>query len=148
MLVRIYIMALTIILFVIVFVLIILLFVCIYQIKLQKHYYNYTFNKAEKLETDLKNAVTVKEDLHKKLTKVAYINPVSRIFNLDYFITESSKLFINDPDGPYTLVTFNISNMGSINKLFGSDEGNKAIVYAASTLRFLSQQIFIFTSVF
>ena len=62
MLVRIYIMAFTIILFVIVFVLIILLFVCIYQIKLQKHYYNYTFNKAEKLETDLKDAVTVKED--------------------------------------------------------------------------------------
>ena len=133
-------MALTIILFTIVFVLIVLLIVCIYQIKLQKHYYDYTFNKAEKLETDLKEAVTVKEDLHKKLTRVAYINPVSKIYNLDYFINESSKLFISDPERECTLVTFNISNMGSINKLFGSDEGNRAIVYAASTLRFLAQQ--------
>lgn len=87
-------MALTIILFTVVFVLIVLLIICIYQIKLQKHYYDYTFNKAEKLESDLKEAVTVKEDLHKKLTRVAYINPVSKIYNLDYFINESSKLFI------------------------------------------------------
>ena len=125
----------TIVLSVIIFLLVVGLSVCIYRINLEKHYYRYTFNKSEKLEKELKDEQDKNSKMSERLNRVAYINTVSKIYNIDYFIAETSKMFTETPNAGYTLVTFNIANMGNINKLFGSDEGNRSIVYAADSLR-------------
>lgn len=129
---------------IIVFILIIIMLlialgVCIYYVKLNKHYYTYTFEKSEKLEKELDEANKKNVQMLDRLNKVAYLNTVSNIYNIDYFISSTGKLFLEAPEGHYTLVTFNIANMGNINKLFGSDEGNRSIKYAAESLRFLCQ---------
>lgn len=123
----------------IILLLLIALGVCIYFINLNKHYYDYTQEKTEKLEKDLENANAKNVEMLDRLNKVAYMNTVSNIYNIDYFINKTCKKFVDNPSGEYTLVTFNIANMGNINKLFGSDEGNRSIVFAAETLRFVAQ---------
>lgn len=130
----------TIVLSVIIFLLVVGLSVCIYRINLEKHYYRYTFNKSEKLEKELKDEQDKNSKMSERLNRVAYINTVSKIYNIDYFIAVTSKMFTETPNAGYTLVTFNIANMGNINKLFGSDEGNRSIVYAADSLRQVSRK--------
>lgn len=121
----------------------------IYQLKLQKHYYEYKANKMDSLENSLKN----EQEQHKitlhKLNKIAYINPISKIGNLDYFIHESCEQFFDNKPTPFTLITFNISNMGTVNKLFGPTEGDKVVVFAASRLRQIGQkQRFLFAHLY
>lgn len=113
---------------------------CIYQIQLQKHYYEYKSDKAIGLEKTLEEEQEKNKQTLEKLNKIAYINPISRIGNLDYFMAESTKIFTANPNSSFTLITFNISNMVSVNKLFGSSEGDRAIVYTATKLRELGRR--------
>ena len=112
----------------------------IYQIRLQKHYYEYKAEKMDSLEHELKDEQEQHQLVLKKLNKIAYINPISKIGNLDFFIHESCEQFFDEEKTPFTLITFNISNMGMVNKLFGPTEGDKVAVFAASCLRKLGQK--------
>ena len=61
----------------IILLLLIALGVCIYFINLNKHYYDYTQEKTEKLEKDLENANAKNVEMLDRLNKVAYMNTVS-----------------------------------------------------------------------
>lgn len=128
------------VLFVIFVGLILFIAYLLYQLNLQKHYYEYKATKMDTLETELKDEQAQHKITLDKLNKVAYINPISKIGNLDYFIHESKEQFIDEENTPFTLITFNISNMGTVNKLFGPTEGDKVVVFAASCLRKIGQK--------
>ena len=65
----------------------------IYQLKLQKHYYEYKAEKMDSLEHELQDEQEQHRLVLKKLNKIAYINPISKIGNLDFFIHESCEQF-------------------------------------------------------
>lgn len=113
---------------------------CIYQLKLEKHYYQYKTDKSNHLETQLKKEQDINEKTLERLNKVAYINPISKVWNLDYFINAVTKQFQESKGTSYTLVTYNIANIGSVNKLFGPTEGDHAVRFTAGELRQLGQK--------
>jgi EAL domain-containing protein (putative c-di-GMP-specific phosphodiesterase class I)/GGDEF domain-containing protein len=111
-----------------------------YQLYLQKHYYQYKSDKSDKLEHALKVEQDKNKETLDKLNKVAYINPISKIANLDYFTSKATDFFSEHEDCRFSLITFNIANMGNVNKLFGPTEGDRAVVYTASNLRYVGQR--------
>ncbi len=111
-----------------------------HQLKLQLHYYDYKSNKAAGLEKTLSEEQKKNRETLESLNKIAYVNPISKIWNLEYFIEQSLELFRKNPAARFTMITFCISNMVSVNKLFGSGEGDKAVVYTASNLRYIGQR--------
>lgn len=70
-----------------------------------------------------------------KLQKIAYTNATTNIWNIDYFLAKSAEAFEKDKEASYTLLTFNIMNIGKINQLFGPTEGDKAVYFTAQTLK-------------
>lgn len=120
-----------------------------YQLRLQKKYYEYKAGKMDSLESSLEDEKKKHQETLNKLNKVAYINPISKIGNLDYFIAEACNQFFDSENTPFTLVVFNISNMGTVNKLFGPTEGDKVIIHSANCLRRIGQkQRFLFAHLY
>lgn len=121
----------------------------VYQLRLQKKYYAYKADKMDSLESSLEDEKKKHQETLNKLNKVAYINPISKIGNLDYFISEACNQFFDGQNTPFTLVVFNISNMGTVNKLFGPTEGDKVIIHSAACLRKIGQkQRFLFAHLY
>lgn len=114
--------------------------ICLYQLNLEKHYYQYKTDKSDHLENQLKEEKDKNKQTLERLNKIAYINPISKIGNLDYFISETTKQFLDTEGTEFTLITYNISNMGSVNKLFGPTEGDRAVKFTADKLRSLGQR--------
>ncbi|MGN0341736.1 MAG: EAL domain-containing protein [Roseburia sp.] len=133
-------MTLNVILGILILILAIVLGICLYQLNLQKHYYQYKTDKSDHLENQLKEEQDKNKQTLERLNKIAYINPISKIGNLDYFISETTKQFLDTEGTEFTLITYNISNMGSVNKLFGPTEGDRAVRFTADKLRSLGQR--------
>lgn len=112
----------------------------IYNLDLYKSYNDYNTKEIDKLEEDLKNERTINSETLKKLNTVAYTNPITKLGNIDYFMDETKKLFEEEPDKDYTLIAFNIQNIGKINQLFGPTEGDNVVLHAARTLRKVGQR--------
>lgn len=112
----------------------------IYRLDLYRSYNNYRIDKIKKLEADLSKEEDLNNNTLKKLNKVAYTNPISKIGNLDFFISEAGKLFEEEPETDCTMICFNIQNIGKINKLFGPTEGDNVVIHAAHTLRDIGQR--------
>ena len=51
------------------------------------------------------------------------------------FLAKSAEAFQQETEASYTLLTFNIMNIGKINQLFGPTEGDKAVYFTAQTLK-------------
>ena len=113
---------------------------CIYKLDLYKSYNDYHVKEIDKLESDLDKERTINITTLKKLNTVAYTNPITKLGNIDYFMDEAKKLFEEEPDGDYTLVAFNIQNIGKINQLFGPTEGDNVVLHAARSLRKVGQK--------
>lgn len=113
---------------------------CVYKLDLYKAYNNYHVKEIDKLEADLDAEHKLNEDTLKKLNTIAYTNPITKLGNIDYFMEEAGKLFEEDPAGDYSLVCFNIQNIGKINQLFGPTEGDNVVLYAARSLRKIGQR--------
>lgn len=123
--------------------------ILIYRLDLYRSYNKYRSDKIEKLETDLKKEQDLNNNTLKKLNKVAYTNPISKIGNLDFFIDEANKLFEEEPGTDCTMICFNIQNIGKINQLFGPTEGDNVVIHAAHTLRDIGQrERFIFAHIY
>lgn len=125
---------------IIILVLLCLIGFLIYQLDLYRSYNKYRSDKIKKLEADLSKEEDLNNNTLKKLNKVAYTNPISKIGNLDFFISEANKLFEEEPETDCTMICFNIQNIGKINKLFGPTEGDNVVIYAAHTLRDIGQR--------
>lgn len=92
------------------------------------------------LEKELKdekdhNTITM-EHLH----SVAYLNPITQLGNIDYFFKTASELFAENPEAHYTLIGFNIQNIGKINQLFGPTEGDNVLLHAAVSLQTIGER--------
>lgn len=108
--------------------------------RLMKSYYKYQTKEIEKLEKKLD---TQEEEAQKRideLQNIAYMNATTNIWNIDYFIAKTEQAFTMDygHTPKFTLVAFNISNIGKINQLFGPTEGDKVVYFTAQTLKEMS----------
>lgn len=124
----------------IIFVLLVVLGLCIYKLDLYKAYNKYYSKQITQLESSLHKERTINTTTLQELNTVAYTNPITKLGNIDYFLDETKKLFEKNPDADYTLIAFNIQNIGKINQLFGPTEGDKVVLHAASVLRELGQR--------
>lgn len=112
----------------------------VYQLDLYKSYNTYNAKEIDKLETDLNTERTINSETLKKLNTVAYTNPITKLGNIDYFMDEAKKLFEEEPHASYTMIAFNIQNIGKINQLFGPTEGDNVVLHAARSLRKIGQR--------
>lgn len=101
----------------------------------QKAYYRYvadklsdTEEKSSKTIDDLKESVRgLKRELNTDIT--------TKIGNRDYFIKKTLQLLERNPEYKYTIISFSISNIELISKLFGPVEGDRLIRYTAEKLK-------------
>lgn len=112
----------------------------IYKLDLYKSYNDYHVDKINTLETNLNEEQTINKDTLKKLNKIAYTNPITKLGNIDYFMDEAQKLFEENPNFDFTMIAFNIQNIGKINQLFGPTEGDNVVIHAARSLRDIGQR--------
>lgn len=126
--------------FIFVVVLLAVIGILVYQLDLYKAYNKYRQTEMNKLETSLTKERTINTDTLKKLNTVAYTNPITKLGNMEYFMDEAAKLFEAEPNAHYTLIAFNIQNIGKINQLFGPTEGDNVVLYAANCLQQLGQR--------
>lgn len=135
--------------FILICTIIVIICFSVSRINLYKSYNSYYSKEVNKLEDNLKKEQTNNNQTLEKLNKVAYTNPITKLGNMDYFIARSSELFEEAPEASYSMIVFNISNMGKINQLFGPTEGDNAVLYAAHTLRDIGQrEHFLFAHVY
>ena len=114
--------------------LLIVLGVLFYKFDLMKSYYQYQTKELNKLEKRYEQETTTAKKQLKELKTIAYTNATTNVWNIDYFIEKSQELLKKEPDSTYTLVAFNIINIGKINQLFGPTEGDNVIYFTAQAL--------------
>ncbi len=68
-----------------------------------------------------------------ELNETAYTDATTQIGNLDYFMQEAPKMLENPEN--LVLLGFGISNIVTINRLYGSLEGDKVLCFAADILK-------------
>lgn len=111
-----------------------------YKIRLYQAYGEFYVKDVEKLHEQLDAEKEAKAQTQKKLTDIAYTNPVTKLGNFDFLRDESTRMFEEDPASHYTLIAFNIRNIGKINQLFGPTEGDNVVIHAAKCLRKVGQR--------
>ena len=106
-----------------------------YRLYMTKSYYKYDKDRLNRVEEDFEKNRTASSQELEKLQKIAYTNATTNIWNIDYFLAKSAEAFQQETEASYTLLTFNIMNIGKINQLFGPTEGDKAVYFTAQTLK-------------
>lgn len=111
--------------------------VLFYYYDLMKAYYKYQTDSLERMEAKYNRQVETSKSKIDKLQNIAFLNATTNIWNIDYFITKSETAFKDKYDLPptFTLVAFNICNIGKINQLFGPTEGDRVVYFTAQTLK-------------
>jgi EAL domain-containing protein (putative c-di-GMP-specific phosphodiesterase class I)/GGDEF domain-containing protein len=92
-------------------------------------------DKAESYERRYEHEKKELENEVKKYKNIAYINVTTNIWNVDFFMEKTKELIERDRSHRFTLVAFSLKNVEKINKLFGPNEGEKAVYYAAQELK-------------
>ena len=102
-----------------------------------KAYYKYQTNEIEKLEKRLDKEQEESKKKIEELRNIAYLNATTNIWNIDYFLEKGKAAFEKEENQGknFTLVAFNISNIGKINQLFGPTEGDRVVYFTAQTLK-------------
>lgn len=112
----------------------VIIFLC-YKIQEKDGYYQYSANKIKSMESRYENQIQSMQSTISNLNTTAYTHTVTKIGNIDYFIDRCSSLFDRYPHSKFVMVGFSISNMGTINQIFGPSEGDKVMIYTAEILR-------------
>lgn len=133
-------MNMTIIYQILIVILVVITIIALYRMGLYRTYDRYHKQEVDKLEKDLEIEREKSAETIDKLNEVAYKNPITKLGNIDYFIEKCEAMFAKSPNETYTLVAFNIVNIGKINQLFGPTEGDNAILFAADVLRDVGTQ--------
>ena len=117
--------------------LLIVLWVIIHKYNLMKAYYQYMKKEAERLERNHEKESEEKKKKIDELQNIAYLNATTNIWNIDYFLEKGKKELENpeNKSNTFTLVAFNIINIGKINQLFGPTEGDRVVYFTAQTLK-------------
>lgn len=123
--------------------LIIILFILLLYVSYKRTLYQSYYRYADK-EWKSAEALIVKKDeelkretqnLKNKLDEIAYMNPITHIYNMDYFIEQGDLLLSKETGNAYTVITFSIANMSKINYTFGTREADKVVYYIAQKLK-------------
>lgn len=104
---------------------------------LMKAYYKYQTNELEKMEKRYTEEAEESSARIEELKNIAYLNATTNIWNIDYFLEKGKNAFEAEYDHKpsFTLVAFNIVNIGKINQLFGPTEGDRVVYFTAQTLK-------------
>lgn len=92
------------------------------------------------LESELAREQTRNSQTLEQLNTVAYTNPITKLGNIDFFFKSASELFSENPLETYSLIAFNIQNIGTINQLFGPTEGDNVVIHAANSLKTVGER--------
>ncbi|MDY5576456.1 MAG: bifunctional diguanylate cyclase/phosphodiesterase [Lachnospiraceae bacterium] len=106
-----------------------------YRMDLYRAYDKHHKREVDKLERELSKERETTTKAINELNEIAYTNPITKLGNIDYFISKTEAMFKQSPHVHYTIVAFNIMNIGKINQLFGPTEGDNVILYAAEVLK-------------
>lgn len=68
------------------------------------------------------------------IERLAYIDTLTQIYNLNYFYVKATILLEKNPDVPYAVVCVDIKNFKYINKTYGYEVGDHVIQDLAKTL--------------
>ena len=127
----------------IIFVFIILIIViCVLasRLSLQKHYYAYKTDLLNNVEEDTTKKIQELEASVKQLNKAAYTDITTKIGNRDYFIYKTVERMEEQKNDRFTLIGFQIANLGRVNQMFGPSEGDRLVRYTAQRLRLNAPQ--------
>lgn len=107
----------------------------IYQLDLMKSYYDYQTNQLQDLNTRYDSESQSTTERLQELKTIAYTSATTNIWNIDYFLEKSQSMLAKFPQSKFTLLAFNILNIGKINQLFGPTKGDNAVYFTAQALR-------------
>ena len=122
-------------LIIILFLLIAVIGFLIYRLYVKNIHYKYKADKMAHLEHSYEDKIQNLEGTISSLNKTAYTHTVTKIGNIDFFISRCTSLFERFPDSVFTMIGFSISNLGKINQFFGPSEGDKVMIYTADVLK-------------
>lgn len=106
-----------------------------YRLRIKDYHYQYKADKMSAMELDYQNQIHTLEGTIADLNRTIHTHALTKIGNLDYFIERCSSLFEKYSNSKFVMIGFSISNMGTINQLYGPSEGDKALIYAAEVLK-------------
>ena len=106
-----------------------------YKLRVKDYHYQYKADKMSAMELEYQNQIHTLEGTIADLNRTIHTHALTKIGNLDYFIERCSSLFEKYSDSHFVMIGFSISNMGTINQLYGPSEGDKALIYAAEILK-------------
>lgn len=106
-----------------------------YKLHLKDYQYQYKADKMSSMEQEYQNQIHTLEGTIANLNHTIHTHALTKIGNLDYFIERCPSLFEKYSASQFVMIGFSISNMGTINQLYGPSEGDKALIYAAEVLK-------------
>jgi len=114
---------------------VILIIFLLVRLSEQKAYYKYMSKKLASVEE--RNSKTIEElkESVKDLNREVLTDITTKIGNRDYFIKKTAELFSRNTGQSFVVIGFGISNIGTINRLFGPTEGDRLIRYTAQRLQ-------------
>lgn len=105
------------------------------KLSLEKTYYAYKTALLDELEESSSRKIQELEKTVDSLNKSVYTDITTKIGNRDYFIKKTIEVLNRDTDREFTLIGFQISNIGKVNQMFGPTEGDRLVRYTAQKLR-------------
>ncbi|MBE5884263.1 MAG: EAL domain-containing protein [Lachnospiraceae bacterium] len=117
----------------------VIIFLCS-RLSLQKSYYAYKSNLLDNVEDSSTQKIKELEETVENLTKAAYTDITTKIGNRDFFIKRTIEVLSREKDKNFTLIGFDISNIGKVNQMFGPAEGDRLIRYVAQRLKINSMR--------
>ena len=105
------------------------------RLRTKDSHYQFKASKMEAMESEYENKIQSLQSTIDDLNVTAYTHTVTKIGNIDYFIDRCCSLFEHYPRSNFVMVGFSISNMGTINQIFGPSEGDKVMIYTAEILK-------------
>ncbi len=105
------------------------------RLKQEKGYYAYKSQKLDSVEENSSQKIKELEQSVEKLSVAAYTDITTKIGNRDYFIKKTIEVLERDKEREFTLIGFGISNIATVNQMYGPSEGDRLIRYVAKRLK-------------
>lgn len=88
-------------------------------------------NQSTREKEKIQNLEETIEDLH----ETAYTDITTKISNRDYFIKRTLEMLQEDAEKPLTLVGFGVTNLPTVQRLYGPGEGDRLLRFVANRLK-------------
>lgn len=94
-----------------------------------------SLTRAKKQNTMEKQKIQNLQEEIEDLNETAYTDITTKMSNRDYFIKRTLELLAEDTEQSLTLLGFGITNLSTVNSLYGPEEGDKLLRYVAGQLK-------------